>query len=147
MNKLTLFALSTAFVAACSASRHYGAPVPASEPVKAVTLLHHPELFEGKTVVLEAQLAEVCPVKGCWAIVRDGERELRVTFKDYGFFLPLDSAGSIARMEGEFRVVEMPADLARHYLEDAGKHDEAAVITAPVRSATFVASGVELRAR
>ena len=75
----------------------------------------------------------------------EGERELRMTFQDYGFFVPLDSAGSEVRAQGVFRIEETPVEEARHYLEDAGRHAEAQAITAPVRSYTFVATGVELR--
>jgi len=38
----------------------------------------------------------------------------------------------------------VPVEEARHYLEDAGRHAEAAAIVAPVPSFTLVASGVEL---
>ena len=130
---------------ACSSPGHYGAALADGAPIQAVTLLHHPEQFDGQMLIVEADEAEVCPKKGCWMIVRDGERSMRVTFKDYGFFVPLDSAGSSALMQGEFRVVDVPVAEARHYLEDAGKHEEALKITAPVRTLTFVASGVELR--
>jgi len=124
----------------------YGAALNAAQRVVPVEeLLAAPAQADGSTLVLEGTVRDVCPKKGCWMILGDGERELRVTFQDYGFFVPLDSTGASVRCEGVFAIAEVPADEARHYLEDAGKHDEAAAITAPVKSYTFVARGVELR--
>jgi hypothetical protein len=78
-------------------------------------------------------------------MVLDGGGEpLRVTFKDYGFFMPLDSAGRDATVHGVFGIREVPVEEARHYLEDAGRPEEAAKITEPQRTYELVASGVRL---
>jgi hypothetical protein len=107
-------------------------------------VLHHPELYDGKTVLVEGTIAEVCPIKGCWLKVVDGERSMHVGFKDYAFFVPKDSAGRTVRLHGVVAVRDMPVDEARHYLEDAGRHEDAAKITEPVRELTMVADGVLL---
>lgn len=141
-----LLALSLIALAACTSlhSRQFGAAVSDASPVAATTVLHHPEMYDGKTVVIEGTITEVCPKKGCWMMLRDGDREMRVTFKDYGFFVPLDCAGTKARIEGAFSITETSVEDARHYLEDAKKFDEAAKITAPVKTLSLVATGVEL---
>jgi hypothetical protein len=74
-----------------------------------------------------------------------GSEQLRVTFLDYGFFVPMDIHGRQARMVGTFAVREVPVDEARHYLEDAGKMEEAAAITEPQKSYTFEATGVQIK--
>jgi hypothetical protein len=107
-------------------------------------VLATPEVYDGRELVLSGAVREVCAKKGCWLVMADGERELRMTFRDYAFFVPLDSAGTTLRAQGVFRIQETPVDEARHYLEDAGRHAEAQAITAPVRSFTFEAAGVEL---
>lgn len=133
---------------ACSAPARgepFGAPLSSSaRPVALKELLATPERFDGETLVLEGTVSEVCVKKGCWMTLASGAREVRVTFQDYGFFVPLDSAGTQVRAEGQFAIREVPAEEARHYLEDAGRHAEAAAITGPVPSYTFVATGVEL---
>ena len=43
-----------------------------------------------------------------------------------------------------FDIKETPVEEARHYLEDAGRHDEAERITEPQRDFVFVATGVKL---
>jgi len=116
-----------------------------SAPLELAQLLAQPEAYDGQTLTLVGTAREVCAKKGCWLLMAEGERELRMTFLDYGFFVPLDSAGSEVTAEGVFRIQETPVEEARHYLEDAGRHAEAQAITAPVKSFTFVAAGVELR--
>ncbi|MBK8979732.1 MAG: DUF4920 domain-containing protein [Planctomycetes bacterium] len=124
--------------------RRYGAELSVGDAVPARALLQQPESYDGKRVLVEGTVAEVCPVKGCWMVIRDGEQSMRVTFKDYGFFVPKDCAGQTARIEGVFAICEVPVDEARHYLEDAGRPEGAAKITQPVKQLTLVADGVEL---
>lgn len=123
----------------------FGGAVAATPATAVGDLLGAAEKFDGQTLVVEGQVAEVCQNKGCWMTLKNADREMRVKFKDYGFFVPKDSAGKTVRMEGVFQIEMVPVDEARHYLEDAGKMEEAAKITEPVPSFTFVASGVQLR--
>ena len=146
-----LAASSLVLVPACATTGHverYGAPIQAtasSEPALPVAeLLADPERHDGETLTIAGTVREVCRKKGCWMILAAGERQMRVIFQDYAFFVPLDSAGAEVRAAGRFSIRDVSAEQTRHYLEDAGRHAEAQTITAPVRSYTFVASGVEL---
>ena len=52
-------------------------------------------------VKVEGVISEVCSKKGCWMDVNiGGENTLFVRFMDYGFFMPLDAAGTTAIIEG-----------------------------------------------
>ena len=94
------------------------------------------------------KVTSVCQKKGCWMNVEsaDGEQEMFVRFKDYGFFMPLDLAGSEVIMEGKaFREV-VSVDELRHYAEDEGKSaEEIAQITEPKEEYRFMASGVMIK--
>jgi hypothetical protein len=143
--------LLAAALSGCGSHRRdwssYGAAITAEpKPVvlTASQLLEEPERYNGQTVVVEGEVVEVCLNKGCWMTFMDGDREMRIRFKDYAFFVPKDCGGKKARIEGVFEVKDVPAEEARHYLEDAGKHEEAAKITGPVPSYTFMASGVQI---
>ncbi len=86
----------------------------------------------------------VCQAKGCWMKVKmaDGQ-SMRVTFKDYGFFVPKDLAGKTIVFEGVAQTKTTSVDELRHYAEDAGKSkDEIAKINEPKTELTFVANGV-----
>ena len=115
--------------------------------VKLGELLAKPQEHSGKTVLLEGQVRKACEKKGCWmelATAADAKGPgVRVTFKDYGFFVPLDSAGSQARVEGVVKVSELSEDRAKHY------ESEGAIVPRGAdgkpREVQLVASGVELR--
>ncbi|WP_309242991.1 DUF4920 domain-containing protein [Hyalangium versicolor] len=115
--------------------------------VKLADLLAKPQEHDGKTVLLEGQVRKACERKGCWmelATAKDAKGPgVRVTFKDYGFFVPLDSAGSTARVEGVVQVAELSDERAKHY------ESEGAIIArgkdGKPREVQLVASGVELR--
>ncbi|MFT5080683.1 MAG: hypothetical protein ACJAZ8_001158 [Planctomycetota bacterium] len=98
--------------------------------------------FNGQTFRMTATIDEVCQSKGCWMTFTEGDSNMRVKFKDYAFFMPLESSGKTAVVEGEFKVELVPAEEAAHYLEDAGRMEEAAAITEDQLSLTFMASSV-----
>ncbi|WP_375445065.1 DUF4920 domain-containing protein [uncultured Fibrella sp.] len=93
---------------------------------------------------VEGTVESVCKVKGCWMKVNttDGQT-MRVSFKDYGFFVPKDIVGKTVVMQGTAKQTLTPVDELRHYAEDAGKSkEEIAKITEPEKALTFVADGV-----
>lgn len=104
--------------------------------------------MEGKveieSIKVKGNVASVCKKKGCWMKMDMGDgSEMRITFKDYGFFVPLDCDGKVAVIQGKAYVQETPVDELQHYAEDAGKSkEEIAAITEPKRELTFEATGV-----
>ena len=70
----------------------------------------------------------------------EGGPGVRVTFKDYGFFVPTDSAGARARIQGTVEVTELSAAEAEHLSSEGGSVGPGAQ-----REVRLVASGVELR--
>ena len=103
---------------------------------------------EGDTInsKMRAKINEVCSAKGCWMTLdMDGENEVMVKFKDYGFFMPLNAEGEVV-VNGKAYVSETSIDELRHYAEDAGKSkEEIAAITEPKRTYSFEADGVLLK--
>lgn len=93
---------------------------------------------------VEGTVESVCKVKGCWMKVKTGDGQtMRVTFKDYGFFVPKDIVGKTVVVEGTAETTTTPIADLRHYAEDAGKSKaEIAKITEPEKALTFVADGV-----
>lgn len=108
-------------------------------------------MTEGKdmsNVKIEGPVNAVCGKMGCWMTMTlpDGEN-MRVTFKDYGFFVPKDSAsivGKTAVIEGRAYYDTTTVAMLRHYAEDGGMSaDEAiATITEPEIGMNFEATGV-----
>ncbi|XWN38367.1 MAG: DUF4920 domain-containing protein [Balneola sp.] len=73
------------------------------------------------TVIVNTSIAEVCEKKGCFFIAQDGEHSARITFKDYGFFVPTDSEGKTVTIIGELSKKVLSEKQAKHFAEDAGK--------------------------
>ena len=101
-------------------------------------------------VVVEGKVSGVCQAKGCWMTIVSEKDEnadnMFVKFKDYGFFMPLDLAGSRVIMKGRAYSEETSVDELRHYAEDEGKsEEEIAAITEPVVELKFMASGVQIK--
>lgn len=114
-----------------------------AQPVAAAAVMTNAANYDGKTVLLEGAVKEVCKVKGCWMTMAESGQTMRVTFENYAFFVPKDCAGRKVVVEGKFAVKETSVADLKHYLEDAGKHDEAAKVTEPKRELTLVATGVQ----
>ncbi|MDP1830186.1 MAG: DUF4920 domain-containing protein [Archangium sp.] len=130
---------------AAAATMLRGEKLKGAQSVDLGKLLASPSDFDGKTVAIEAKVRKACEKKGCWMEVAAADKGpgMRVTFKDYGFFVPLDSAGSTVKVEGVVKVA---------MLDDAkAKHLEAEGATVPkgkdgkYREVQLVAVGLELR--
>ena len=93
---------------------------------------------------VEGTVESVCKMKGCWMKVKTGDGQtMRVTFKDYGFFVPKDIVGKTVVVEGTAETTTTPVDELRHYAQDAGESkEEIEKITEPEKALTFVAEGV-----
>jgi hypothetical protein len=133
------------------AAGKFGAPLGDSPKVALSDLAKDPAAWAGKTVKTEGVVSAVCQEMGCWMVLKSGDQSVRVTFKDYGFFLPKDAAGMTAVMEGVFAPSAAAAGEGKHCDGEAadGKHDHAAHAEgmhakADPKQLTFVASGVEL---
>lgn len=72
--------------------------------------------------------------------------EMLVRFKDYGFFVPMDSEGKEIVMEGKVKKEIIPVAQLRHYAEDAGKSkEEIEKITEDEVKISFMATGVVIK--
>lgn len=106
--------------------------------------------FENKDsldVKLTANIAEVCSSKGCWMkLDMENGKTMRVTFKDYGFFVPKDAAGKTAILQGVAKIDTTDVATLRHYAEDANApQEEIDAITEPEINFSFEAIGVIIK--
>jgi len=93
---------------------------------------------------ISGKVVEVCTSKGCWIKIENAAGETtRVTFKDYGFFMPKDIVGKTVVLEGISKKEVTSVDELKHYAEDAKKSkEEIAKITEPKKEIKFEAKGV-----
>jgi hypothetical protein len=95
----------------------------------------------GTDVFLAGTILDVCQKKGCWIVVGDGTSQMRVTFRDYSFFLPTDSFNRRVIIRGIVAVETIDKATAKHYAEES-KGEDPDAIDGPQRVVTMVASGV-----
>ena len=122
-----------------------GVPLSDSPLVQVADVLGDSDAYAGRTVTIEGSVERVCRVKGCWmrVVSADESSAIRVTFKNYGFFVPTDSAGHQARLEGVVETTTFSRDDTNHLIAEG-----VALERNPDGTATevrFVAAGVELR--
>jgi hypothetical protein len=129
-----------------SDGKHFGATIDAANAIAYDELIPKMTATDSLAVKISGKVGEVCQKKGCWMMLvsdQPGQPEMRVTFKDYAFFMPKDLSGKRVVLEGYAYVDETPVDLLRHYAEDAGKpKEEIEKITEPKREVAYEASGV-----
>lgn len=155
MKKITLQALLFCFGLSCNnnSTTTNKTENTFGEEFKPTVALTVDQLIEkmqsGKPVnaYLEGEVTSVCQVKGCWMTLKNNNGDdIRVTFKDYSFFVPKDCKGKKAIMKGAASVDTTSVEQLRHYAEDDGQSPEdIAKITEPKIEISFEASGVILK--
>jgi hypothetical protein len=126
----------------------FGQPLHGDKAVPLAKVVSDPDSFSGKSVLVDGKVRAACTRKGCWMELAEGSAKgtqgCRVTFQDYGFFVPTNSAGASARVEGVIAVRTVPAGEVQH-MESEGatflKKDK----DGSAREVRMVATGVELR--
>lgn len=93
---------------------------------------------------IEGKVVDVCKKKGCWMTLEMPNGDpMRVTFKDYAFFMPKDIVGKKVVLDGLAKKQTISVETLRHYAEDAKKTpEEVAKITDPKKELAFEAKGV-----
>ncbi len=145
MKKLVLVSLLIAGTAFAGEVVKRGDAIPADAKITPLAqVLDKPEDFTKTAVVTDGVVKAVCKQMGCWMEIApaDGKDGVRVTFKDYGFFVPKDSKTMKAKMAGMIEIKTLSKEEADHL-----EHDGAVVKRnedGTAREVSFVASGVEL---
>lgn len=155
MKKVFSFIALVAMVAfaACSNSgkdsNQFGAKIDESGAISMDSLLAM--VKAGQTdingIKVVGKVNEVCQAKGCWLNLDKGDGTgMRVTFKDYGFFVPKDCGGKQAVVMGHAYMDTTKVEDLRHYAEDEGKSkEEIEKITEPLVELAFEAEGVIIK--
>lgn len=122
-----------------------GRTITGGPTVTLAALIKSPEASNGKELVVEGSVRRACERRGCWMELAESKTgpAVRITFKDYGFFVPIDSAGARAKVSGKLKVVSLSQDLATHYESEGANVPRDS--NGKAREIQIVADGVELR--
>jgi Domain of unknown function (DUF4920) len=133
--------------AAAANRKTFGSPVAGGAAIALGDVLAAPDKFADQSVLVEGEVRRACTRKGCWMELSTAQDPAapgcRVTFKDYGFFVPIDSAGSKARVEAKVESKLLKPSLVTHLEEEGAKFADKAA-DGSAREVRLVATGVEL---
>lgn len=125
----------------------FGKPLKGVAPTPLAEVLAHPDRYADTTIAVEGHVARACSRKGCWMEIADSKADsapsCRVTFENYAFFVPKDSPGSRARLEGKVVTSRMKPSHVEH-LESEGARVGAKEADGSALEVQIVATGVEL---
>lgn len=86
--------------------------------VSMANLVNEPKVHLGQPFQTQARIAKVCQKKGCFFIAQQEQHILRVSFRDYGFFIPTNSSGKTVTLTGELIQKSVSAEQSAHFNAD-----------------------------
>ena len=120
----------------------FGSTLPETgTPLSLADLMKDDQKYLDQEVLVATRIAKVCQKKGCFFVAQEGPSTARVTFKDYGFFIPTDSGGKNVVLWGAFSRKSVSKEQAEHYATDLG---EAAAAEPEEFEYSIVASAVKI---
>jgi hypothetical protein len=106
-------------------AQQFGAPLTDGLAIEATDIEPGMEDDADADLKVKGTILAVCQVKGCWMAMDLGNgQNMRITFKDYGFFVPTDCSGKTAIVEGQLTSQTVSVDDLKHLAGDAGKSEE-----------------------
>lgn len=103
-------------------------------------LINNSGNYKKEPITTEGTVKKVCKKKGCFFMLESNSNTARISFKDYSFFVPTNTAGSRVKINGIFSADTISEADAKHYAEDAG--DDRESITGPQEEYAIVATSV-----
>lgn len=95
-------------------------------------LVADPERFDGQRVRVAGEVEGVCPMKGCWMNLRQGDQLVRIKVEDDVIVFPADAVGAEATAEGVVELLEMSREQyvgwQAHLAEELGREFDPASV-------------------
>ncbi|WP_216726021.1 DUF4920 domain-containing protein [Hymenobacter siberiensis] len=136
--------LGNTSIAPAAPGQTYGAAITPAGALPMSALVTALGSRDSAQVKLVGKATAVCQARGCWMTLptADGQ-DMRVSFRDYAFFVPKDLSGHTVVVSGWAHRQTVSVAEQQHYLRDAGKPEpEIAAITQPRQELNFLADGV-----
>ena len=131
---------------AAPAVQHFGEAFTVEDVTAAATLLTTPADYVDKNIRVEGRVTDVCQKAGCWLVLAEGDKSIRVLTKAHKFFVAKDSTGQTCRIEGVVNAKDIDPETVAHFESESANKD-----VIPEKSVegtkTFelVASGIQIQ--
>ncbi len=146
---LTLLFITSSLIAA--PTKKYGKKLSVKQVTKVSDILATPEKYDGKKVLVEGTIVNVCKKRGCWMEIGSEKEFESIRFKveDGVMVFPLDAKGKKARAEGivsveTYTVEELIEEGKKHAKESGEKFDESS-IKGPETTVKIMGEGAEIK--
>lgn len=145
---ILLFSIGLSFAQTDETS--YGAGITLTEKTNISDILSNPEAYLDKTVLIEGEVLEVCPMMGCWMEIKsdDGDGIIKVKVKDGEIVFPIEAKGKTALVEGTVYKIELTQEKAiqhfEHVAEEKGVEFDPSTITGPMTIYQIKGLGAEI---
>lgn len=139
--RLTCF-ISLCLLANFSFSDQYGAAISDGKAISLTSAIAQLESQSSAVVLVTAKVDSVCGKKGCWMVLKSADDEMRVTFKDYGFFVPFNIVGKTVTVEGTLEKIQMSLKESKHMVKDGGGNPDD--VTEAISEYRMIATGVSV---
>lgn len=120
---LFLTVLIFAQTASAGDGKNYGKELTLKEVTKISDILANPESYNGKRILVEGSIVDVCKERGCWIKIASDKDFESLTFKveDGVITFPLDAKGKKVHGEG---VISVKTYSMEQLIESGKKHAE-----------------------
>jgi hypothetical protein len=129
----------------------FGKPLTINQATSIADILSEPKKFNGKRVLVEGRINEVCEMMGCWIMIEGATENEQLRFKvtDGVITFPMSVKGKTARAEGVVSVrtlsVEEQIAEGEHHADETGGTFDASTVTAPVMRVQLEGEGAIVR--
>lgn len=103
------------------------------------TIMQSPDDYLQQEQVVETTITKVCQKKGCFFIAQVSGQPIRISFKDYAYFIPTDTADKPVKMLARLVQKELSQEQAKHFTSDLKSDD---VVLDQGKVYELIASGI-----
>lgn len=106
--------------------KKYGDDLTLTKKTTVAAILETPAEYEGKKVLVEGTIVDVCEMRGCWIDIAAGENyeKIRVKVEDGVIVFPMEAKGKKAVVEGEVYAVTPAHECSGDCAEKAKEKEE-----------------------
>jgi hypothetical protein len=146
-----LILLLTATLLFAAQGKKYGKKITVKTATSISSILADPEKYDGKRVMVEGTVTDVCQRMGCWITVaeKEGSESIKFKVKDGVIVFPKDSKGKMAKVQGKITVVNLSKEdliaSKKHEAEETGKAFDSTSVTGPKTVVTIQGEGAILK--
>lgn len=154
--RITCLAFTMIFAVGCGTAEKsqtavYGEKLTLSDTTAISRILANPDDFVGKKVLVNGQILDVCPSRGCWIDIagKNPNEKIRIKVEDGVIVFPVEAKGGEALAEGEVEKLELSEEQARgwfqHLAEEKGEPFDPTTIQGPMTIYRIKGSGAEIK--